>query len=367
MDSKTSEVLSMLSREDDDVTFGRMPVGGSGDESDFDYLPPLEVDITPEMAEEMEMFSGDDDEEAAPFESHEEVFPLFKQALRRFKAAEPRKRVVRIDTDNTFGSFVSDAAVKEIARRVDELRTALEAHESDHHGPKSSPMRKWDEIMGAAEALSDLSESKTPEDAAKALPSVPLDLPAFAEGKVRCWKDGDVVVCSMRFSAHDGTARVATSAALPRAHADDVLGWALKAGVDPVKVLGALPDLSAVACGKRLVKDVAGAALAARGRVDVCGMSDDDNAAPLLLASGAVAAGRAPLAALMHLQQRADAGDSQAAKEMAIIRTAAETPSGRKIAKPLLLMAENRLSKGRSQKQKSNFLQRYARGAGWAA
>jgi hypothetical protein len=362
LDASTGEVLSMIT-SNEDIVFGRMPVGM--DESDFDALPTHEAYMdTPPYAEDTESDVNEDfvqgEEMPAPFESPGvDKFPVFMSALREFQAAERPSRVVRIDTDETYGDFVCEQAVKELSRRVDELRTALEEHESDLHGPKAKPLRKW-EVLGAAQAVSDLRAASTTDEATKALPQVPLDLPAFAEGKVKCWRDGDDVICSIRFAAADGTARVATMATRPRADSDDVARWAMSAGVDPVTVLGMLPDLASVACGKKLVKDVAGAALAACRRVDVLGATE-----PLLLASPGTE-GKAPLAALMHLIQRSQAGDKQARRELKVIETAAGTPSGRAIAVPLLKEAGKRLGAAQEAKaRKRTFAEKYTLMSGW--
>lgn len=344
-DASTNEVLTMvLGLDDDDVfygndiTVGRMPVGM--DESEFDALPRNENEITPDEAEEYELFTGDAEPFAPPTE---ETFPFFKKALRHFQSTEEKPRVVRIDTDETYGNFVCEKAIKEIARRVDELRDALEQHMSDEHGPPAAPMRRWD-ILGAAQSVATLQSARDAMEATQALPQVPLDLPLFAEGKVKCWREGSDIVCSMRFSAVDGTPRIATMAARPRADEEEISRWAVRAGIDPVTVLGVVPDLAAVACGKKLVRDVAGAALSAQRRLDVFGMESD--AEPLLLARPA-SPNAAPLAALMYVQQAADAGDPQALRELAIIHHAAASPLGQKIAAPMLAESRARLEAGR--------------------
>jgi hypothetical protein len=130
---------------------------------------------------------------------------------------------------------------------------------------------------------------------------------------------------------------------------NDVANWIARAGVDPVTVLGVLPDLADVACGKRLVRDVAGAALKAQRRSDVCGMDGDENAEPLLLTSPG-AEDTAPLAALMYVEQKADAGHPQAQREMKLLQIAAQTPAGQQIAAPILAESTKRLEAGREMK-----------------
>jgi hypothetical protein len=140
-------------------------------------------------------------------------------------------------------------------------------------------------------------------------------------------------------------------AARPQIDMNDIANWIARAGVDPVTVLGVLPDLADVACGKRLVRDVAGAALEAQRRSDVCGMDGDEDAEPLLLTSPS-GEDTAPLAALMYVEQKADAGHPQAQREMKLLQVAAQTPAGQQIAAPILAESTKRLEKGREMKTK---------------
>jgi hypothetical protein len=366
-----------------ETVLGRMSEGGGGDVSEFDQIPIDRVYIDPNDQPWIDASQGggfdqgttmvDGDEEPAPFEAlteehEEEVFPVLKRALRQFEEAEAKPRVVRIDTDHTYDGFACEKAIQEIARRVSELRAAFEQHLEDHqeemhpgyHGTVKK-LREWDEIVGEAmQTISDLRSAGKGLDAVDKMPAVPVDLPVSASGKVKCWRDGDAVVCSMRFAAADGSPRVATMAARPSVDVDDVLGWARGTGVHPVTVLGALTDLADVACGKRLVRDVAGAALRAQRRLDVLGM---DGSEPVVLTSGGDA-GAAPLAAVMHVEQRANAGDPQAKRELAILRVAAKTPSGQQIAGPLLAESSKRLAEARARKEATTkgptFAERYA-------
>lgn len=338
-----SEALTMVLGEDEDVMFGRMPSGL--DESEFDYLPPFETEID---VNDKNMFLGEGEESPEMFESPpDEQFPMFKNALRKFKSVEPKSRVVRVDTDDTHDIFMGEKAAKEIRRRVSQVRGAL----SD-----GSP--RWNNVvLGAAQAISNLSAAKSADDAAEAMPKVPLDLPSYAVGKVKCWRDGDSVVLSMRFAAADGTPRVATMAARPNVDADEVEAWAMRSGVDPVTLLGAVPDVADAVCGKRLLRDVAGAALMVRELPDVQVMGDE----PMLLAA-APTASSAPLAALMHVEQLAGAGHPQARAEMRKLRAVARTSAGQKVIAPLMSKSSARLSgrAPRSLAAKPTFAQKYA-------
>lgn len=342
VDVTTDEVIHMLGDHGRDIDiFGRMPVGGDLDVSDFDEYPRNEVELDENTIEEHEIkVHGDEPEEfqsAAP-----EQFPILSAALNRFSGAEAPDRAVRIDTDETYGDFVCASAVRELERRLNELRAAVEEHTADHHGGEMKSMSKWDEILGAAQSIADLRSAATPHEAVDAMQEVPLDLPDFAQGKVKCWRDGPCVVVSLRFCAADGTPRVATSATRPGADAEEVAGCAIRSGLDPATVLGALHELSAKAAGHRLVRDIAGCALKAHRRADVLGMRE-----PVMLIGGG-SEGNPPLAALMYLQQRCDAGDEQACREMRIIEAASKTTSGRQVAAPLLAEARRRLAGART-------------------
>lgn len=375
------EVLTMVVGDEEDdqmdnVTVGRMPVGM--DESDFDYLPTRVVDMDPEDPWQTDSFSGDDrpskahrvnrvkddgalDEQddseeiespsvfRSPSPPVAESFPVFKQELAKAQAGDDKPRAVRIDTEQSYDGFVCERAIKEIARRTDELRSALEdhlaAHETDEHPgfkSKAKQMRKWDEVLGAVKAVTKIKGAATAAEAADAMPQIPLDIDPDLKGSIKCWKDGKNIVCSIKFQAADGTGRIATMAAKPKLDAE-IVGWALRSGVNPVTVLGMLPTAANVACGKKLVKDVAGAALESYRRIDVCGMAGDKE--PLLLASGGDA-NSASVKALMMLEKRANSGDSQAARELGVIRLASKTTSGQKIAAPLLEEASRRLAAG---------------------
>lgn len=363
IEAKTSEVLEMVLGHQE--ILGRMSAGF--DPSEFDVIPRDRVYDTPNMSEgaagdELDLLAGADEMfQPAP----KEQFPIFKQALSDFQA-ESAPKVVRVDNSQTYGEFACEQAIEELDRRMVALKNALHAHMDDDHAHhvdrvmnaleehiadplahKSRLVRdvRNDEVMGAAQAISDLRHATTPEEAIDAMPTVPVDLPPFAEGKVKCWKDGDYVVCSMRFDDANGRVRVATMAARPRVDETAVEGWAVRSGLDPAHILGILPDIADSACGKRLVRDTARAAMQARLRDDVLGMTND----PVLLVNPG-SESSAPLAALMYLQQRADAGDEDAAEEMAKIRIAAQTPSGRAIAAPLLDQADKRLRVGKKQK-----------------
>jgi hypothetical protein len=95
------------------------------------------------------------------------------------------------------------------------------------------------------------------------------------------------------------------------------------------------------------VRDVAGCALKIRARDDVRGMGDPTIGAEPVMLVRASSQGSAPLAALMHLQQLAESGNSQAEREMQLMHAAAQTPTGQRVAAPVLEEASRRLETGR--------------------
>lgn len=386
----TNEVLEMVmgldSDYEEDITIGRMSNGL--DPTDFDVMPRDRIYDTPNQSEgpggdELDLLAGDeieDDDVPSMFMSPaQEQFPVFKQALREFQA-EGKPKVARIDNGDTYGDFVCEKAVSELTRRMGVLEQALHEHMADDHAHhvdrvmdaledhiddpfahRSRLVRgvKNSEILGAAQAIADIQHAPSPDAALEAMPQIPINIPPFAEGKVKCWKDGDFVICSMKFEGPDGAARFATMASKPKIDEQSVESWAVRNGVNPVDLLGMLDDAADVACGKRLVRDTARAALRAQECDDVKDMRDE----PVLL--GSSGDGSAPLAALMYVQQRADAGDDQAQNEMSKIRLAAQTKSGRVIAAPLLDEADRRLSDAKQKQTQINgnsgsFADRYA-------
>lgn len=286
----------MTERDQDDIVFGRWSSGWDAD-TDFDALPTGLADITESDVQSADLFQGDGD--AAEFEEPLEHFPVFRKALRHFQDGNSTGRVARIDTDYSQGTS---------------------------------------EVLGAADAKK----------------QVPISIPEFAQGKVKCWQDGDATIVSIRFEMPDGSPRVATMGARPKVNEEEVQDWAVRAGYDPVTILGALPEMASVATGKRLLRETAAAALEAQNSSEVCGM---DGSEPVVIVGFGDA--DAPLAALMYLQQAAEGGDMQALKELAVMHAAAKTPVGQKVAAPLLAEASRRLAKGRDRKANPTMADRY--------
>lgn len=341
---------------------GRYLAAAQGDISEFDVLPVNSATKEPEGEKEGEILVGDE-----PFQSPiEEHFPIFSNALQHFQSLEEKPRVVRIDNEDTYGKYISDRAVDELVKRIDLLQTMASAHIADPyahpHVHKDGRMIavNRDTILGAIQEIKELKLAvDTGTDAAvDAMAKVPLAVPEWAKGKVKCWRDGDSIVCSIKFLAADGSPRMATMADDPIIDGDRAAKAALNAGVPPAVVLDVLPDLTAASCGKRLMRDCADAALQAQRRLDVCHMDNaNGECEPVVLISGAVES-RAPLAALMYLQQQAEI-DPDARAEYARILTAARAlPSGQQVAIPVLQEANKRLALGRAVKNQDQKLLR---------
>jgi hypothetical protein len=382
---QTKEIVEMF---EDDIDIGRISSGWDAD-TDFDALPPRLADVGKEDVESAELFQGDADDlwtrvdeeglltfggpasegiddslAAAPplateFESPVEHFPTFQKALLHFKDRAPKARAVRIDTDKSYEDFGAEKAWNEIERRLNELRAHVEAHESDKHGGATKPLRAWDEVLGAVKDIASIQKAPDAKAAIANMPQVPLTVPAFAKDGVKCWLDGENVIVSIRFAMPNGSPRIATMGVKPKAMDEEgIAQWAEAQGHDPITVLGALPAISTVATGKRLVRETAAAALDAQGRENVVEMDEDCEEPIVMIGLGE---NTAPLAALMYVQQRAEAGDPQAQKEMSIMRMAAKTPLGRQMAAPALAEANRRLLQGKTEKKQASFADEYAK------
>jgi len=322
------KAIAMITGEE---VLGRVSAGWDVDNT-FDVLPPMVADFTEADVQNAELFTGEDEIETGPFEG-EETFPEFSKALSFYQEQLPKNRVARIDTDKSHDKHVSRRAFEELAKRVTDLRSLVEAHLADHHGPKVPGLEKWDEILGAADVLASHPVLEAPKSA------IPGTVPDDLKHAVDCYEDGGAVIVMMRFGMPDGSSRTATTASRPSmADEETLLGWAEEHGLDPVTVLGAMPAATKIATGKRLVSDLAHMALEAREREDVQDMDDS----PVLVFGAEDTS--APIAALMHLEQQANAGNAQAAHELAVLRAASLTPIGQKVAAPLLAEASRRLA-----------------------
>ena len=142
--------------------------------------------------------------------------------------------MVRLDTEESYVDYLGERAAT-MEERVDALEHELAAHEADPYA----------HVMGA---------------------DIPLSLPPWAEGKVRCWREGDELLCSMRLPGPDGKVRIATTSTSLNGSAAEVCGYAMCAGVDAVDMLGAVPVLSEMLGAGGLLPRLAAAAPALLSR-----------------------------------------------------------------------------------------------------
>lgn len=135
---------------------------------------------------------------------------------------------VRLDTEESYVEYLGARAAT-IEDRVDDLERELSAHEAD-------PYAHW---LGA---------------------DVPLSLPPYAAGKVRCWREGDELLCSIRLPGPDGKPRIATTSTSVEGAVEEVCGYAAGAGVNTVDVLGVLPVLGSMLGAGGMIPRLAAAA-----------------------------------------------------------------------------------------------------------
>ena len=224
-------------------------------------------------------------------------------------ADQPRgaPRYLRVDTEDSYRDFVADGSPELAALRdkVEELEAALQAHIDDPDA----------HILGMIEDISVL----LPE-AEAAQRRVPLRLPPWAEGKIDCWREGDVICCSIRLPGPDGKVRLCTSAAPLADGVIEVIGCASRAGIDVVDVLGALPEMACVLVGASVAKMLLAAAPSALSRPEV-------RAGEVFVGAVVRPDDRVRAGALVALLQRCDAGNAAACSEWAALVGAAKIDS----------------------------------------
>lgn len=157
---------------------------------------------------------------------------------------------LRVDTEDTYRDFMQKRAVDSpnlpaLAKAVAELRQALSEHMSDGHGPEV------DDVLDLAGDVSRL------RDAVVLGELVPLSVEPIAKRHVRCWRDGDVLCCSLRVRGADDMPRILTACSPVADAVSEVLGYADIAGVDVIQGLAYLPTVGFMAGGGKLFKRLA--------------------------------------------------------------------------------------------------------------
>ena len=216
-----------------------------------------------------------------------EMFPVTMDLYRHF---HKRDVPVRLDTPETYEEFraVASPDLADLRARMARLEDDFRAHVSDP--------RAHQQVAGEIEALADAERDKR----------VPLQLPAWMEGTWDCWREGDVVCCSLALPGKRGEVRICTSLTPVGPHVFEVARAARVVGAgDLGPYLGVLPTVAAMRAGGSLLPRMAAAAPA------LIDMDEGDE----VLVGTLVAMNHPSRAALMALLQRAQFGDPQARDE----------------------------------------------------
>jgi hypothetical protein len=158
-------------------------------------------------------------------------FPVTHGLYRKFKSALPAPKNMRVDTDATHAQFLDAKRAPYLVALDDAV---AQGNEENIH---AANLRA--EVCGE---------------------EVPLSLHPASSDKVKCWRDGDEVFCSVRFRGHDGAARIITSSTPFDRHMDEVLGYFDDAGIDAVESMDVAAPLAHVLGGGALVTQITKAA-----------------------------------------------------------------------------------------------------------
>ncbi len=218
------------------------------------------------------------------------AFPMTHKLYRKFKAALPAPKNVRVDTALSYEKFRSEKRAPYLA----DLEKTAEEHAS------ADANLADEDVLGAEVEMAKLRANDCGE-------RIPLSLSPAAAPHVNAWRDGEQIFCSVRLPGPDGHVRIVTSSTPLERHTDEVLGYATDAGVDPVEVMNVLPGLAQILGGGSLVTQIT-------------------KAAPQLMAQDEVVAGKVfigriepecdpAIAAVMMLLQLCKKGSEQACWE----------------------------------------------------
>lgn len=240
-------------------------------------LPPPELEVSPakgdvgeiENSNMLDEVLGALDPDApssavpapfAPVDSPD--YPLTQDLYRKFKAATPAPKVMRVDTEESFGVFMSMKR-KPYLEDLDDRVTALEeAHAAREADPTINPADQGTDVLGA-------QIEKARSRAAVCGDVIPLSLPPDSEDALSCWQDGEEIYCSMRAIGPDGKLRVVTTSTPASRHTEEAVAYAASANVDPMAIVGVLPALTQVFGGGALVTQITRAAPALFSRPEV--------------------------------------------------------------------------------------------------
>lgn len=302
-------------------------------------LPPADMEVEPAQGEPGEVATSEDaeihevlglmdNEPGGAFTPATSDLELTQSLYNKYKAAAPAPKIVRVDTEESYGKWKDEKRapyLAELEARLDALEAAVAEHVADHHGGgrMAALERALAEHIAQGHHDSEVLGADVDRARTRALvcgDRVPLSLPPASADKINSWQDGDRIYCSVRLPGPDNKARIATTSTPVQRHVEEVVSYAAAAGVDPFEVMGVLPVLAQVLGGGSLVTQLCTAAPELLTRPEVV--------------SGGVFVGLmkpksdAGVAAIMDLAQRAKAGDSKAMGELQKI---AVTASGRKL------------------------------------
>lgn len=200
------------------------------------------------------------------------LFPIYSELLKKYQAAVPAPKLVRIDTPESYRDFRDSRRVKYILGfDADPSEQALKA--ADKGGL-----------------------------------DVPVALPPWAKDKVECWQDGDEVLSSIRVPSPDGTVRHMTTGSPVRRHAEEAMVAARQSQVAPEDCLVVVALLApTLGCGS-LIPQMCCAYPEVFSRPDVVAK----RASVGIMASPTDPA----FAAMMALVQMGQAGDEGARREL---------------------------------------------------
>ncbi len=220
-------------------------------------------------------------------------FPLLKKIHDRFKQEEPTPKPVRVDTPKTYDEYRT-SRLKPTLDELDAKLAELEQLQANHADYDTA---RFAALQAEIAHLQDKADQK-----------IPLSLPPYMDGKVDCWKDGDLICCSIKMPAPNGSPRVATITSPVEKHLTDVVGYTQEAGEDPLTVLGIIPKIACMLGGGRLIPQLASAAPSLMSQPEV-----NDPTKPFFVKVGTP--DTTALVSMMALEQAAQQGNEQAKVE----------------------------------------------------
>lgn len=231
------------------------------------------------------------------------LFPVTAKLYESFAvgADDRAPRYIRLDTDASYKDFRTENSpvMAMLKAKVEELEALVRGHMADDTV----------HVHGIATDISRL------QAAGDGMTRVPLMLPPAAEGAVDCWRDGDVICCSMWLPGPDGDVRVCTTATPLAEHVADVADYTRRSGVEPADVLGFLPTMACMLGGGSLLPKMAAAASSLLARPEAA------TGEPFV--GRMVPANQPTLATLIALLQLCQRGEAQACTEWSRLATLA--------------------------------------------